>query len=124
MDQEYIQRLSKIENEIERWLPKNSEPAVHAENADWAENVFTGIVKKADPRSIKTLTAPLEDMMSRGGKRWRPLLMTLVCETLGGGDAAIPLTPAVEFSHNASLIHDDIEDDSEERRGKPAIHKL
>lgn len=50
--------------------------------------------------------------------------MTLVCECLGGGDAALPLAPLVEFSHNATLIHDDIEDDSEERRGKPAIHKI
>jgi octaprenyl-diphosphate synthase len=48
--------------------------------------------------------------------------MTLVCESLGGGDAALPLAPLVEFCHNASLIHDDIEDNSDERRGKPAIH--
>jgi octaprenyl-diphosphate synthase len=50
--------------------------------------------------------------------------MTLVCESLGGGDAALPLTPLIEFSHNAALIHDDIEDDSEERRGKPSIHRI
>ena len=48
--------------------------------------------------------------------------MALVCEALGGGDAALPLTPLVEFCHNASLIHDDIEDSSDERRGKPAVH--
>lgn len=48
--------------------------------------------------------------------------MTLVCEALGGGDAAIPLTPLVEFPHNGSLIHDDIEDGADERRGQPAIH--
>jgi octaprenyl-diphosphate synthase len=40
----------------------------------------------------------------------------------GGGEAALPLTPLVEFPHNASLIHDDIEDNSDERRGKPAVH--
>jgi octaprenyl-diphosphate synthase len=50
--------------------------------------------------------------------------MTLVCESLGGGDAALPLVPLVEFCHNASLIHDDIEDGSGERRGKPAAHLL
>jgi octaprenyl-diphosphate synthase len=48
--------------------------------------------------------------------------MTLVCESLGGEDAALPLAPVVELSHNASLIHDDIEDGSDERRGKPALH--
>jgi octaprenyl-diphosphate synthase len=50
--------------------------------------------------------------------------MTLICESLGGGEAALPLSPLVEFSHNASLIHDDIEDNSEERRGRPAVHIL
>jgi len=50
--------------------------------------------------------------------------MVLVCEALGGGDAALPLVPLVEFSHNATLIHDDIEDNSEERRGKPAVHVI
>jgi octaprenyl-diphosphate synthase len=50
--------------------------------------------------------------------------MTLICESLGGGDAALPLAPLVEFPHNASLIHDDIEDNSDERRGKPAVHLL
>lgn len=48
--------------------------------------------------------------------------MTLICESLGGEDRALPLTPLVEFPHNASLIHDDIEDNSDERRGEPAIH--
>jgi octaprenyl-diphosphate synthase len=50
--------------------------------------------------------------------------MTLVCEALGGGDAALPLTPLAEFCHNASLIHDDIEDHSDKRRGKPAVHLI
>jgi octaprenyl-diphosphate synthase len=50
--------------------------------------------------------------------------MTLVCEALGGGDAALPLTPLAEFCHNASLIHDDIEDRSDMRRGKPAVHLI
>jgi octaprenyl-diphosphate synthase len=51
-------------------------------------------------------------------------LAHLICQTLGGGDAALPLLGLVEFPHNASLIHDDLEDNSNERRGKPAIHLL
>jgi octaprenyl-diphosphate synthase len=50
--------------------------------------------------------------------------MTLICEALGGGDAALPLVPLVELPHNASLIHDDIEDNSDERRGRPAVHLI
>ncbi|MCL2211221.1 MAG: polyprenyl synthetase family protein [Treponema sp.] len=128
MYQEYTQRISKIEAELKRWLPElpaSPNEQSSGENSDsiWAENVFPGIGAKISDVSRKALTEPLSDILSRGGKRWRPLLMTLVCETFGGGDSAIPLTPLIEFSHNASLIHDDIEDDSDERRGKPAIHK-
>jgi octaprenyl-diphosphate synthase len=116
MDQEYTQRIEKIETELRRWLPETADSA-------WAEKVFPGTGGKINSSSIQFLTAPLNDILSRGGKRWRPLLMTLVCETLGGGDSALPLSPLIEFCHNASLIHDDIEDESDQRRGKPAIHK-
>jgi octaprenyl-diphosphate synthase len=117
MDQEYTQRLEKIEVALWRWLPERAD-------SNWVEEVFPGLVKKPNAEQLNSLITPLRDILSRGGKRWRPLLMTLVCESLGGGDAAIPLTPLVEFCHNASLIHDDIEDDSNLRRGKPSIHKL
>jgi octaprenyl-diphosphate synthase len=50
--------------------------------------------------------------------------MTLIAEGLGGGDRALGLAPLVEFPHNASLIHDDIEDNSDERRGRPAVHLI
>jgi len=50
--------------------------------------------------------------------------MVLACELSGGGDRAYGLTPIVEFSHTASLIHDDIEDNADERRGKPAVHLI
>ena len=121
MDQQYTRRLEKIEAVLERWLPEN--PGPH-----WAAEVFPGLFEqehladKIDLQLLQALIAPGKDLLSRGGKRWRPLLMTLVCEALGGGDAALPLVPLVEFCHNASLIHDDIEDNSDERRGKAAVH--
>ncbi|MDR0585291.1 MAG: polyprenyl synthetase family protein [Treponema sp.] len=115
MDQQYTRRLENIEAEIGRWLPERPGEAP-------VEHIFPGLGKKLNAESLQALTAPGRDLLSRGGKRWRPLLMTLVCESLGGDDAALPLAPLVEFCHNASLIHDDIEDDSDERRGKPAVH--
>jgi octaprenyl-diphosphate synthase len=114
---EYIGRIAKIEAELEKWLPENPDPS-------WAARVFPGLKNTVSPELMRSLAEPGGDLLGRGGKRWRPLLMTLVCESLGGGDAAIPLTPLVEFCHNASLIHDDIEDNSDERRGKPAAHVL
>jgi octaprenyl-diphosphate synthase len=129
MDSEYSIQIKKIEAELEKWLPGFNDTGIRAFQATsvdsvWAQEVFPENVKKIDNESLRVLLTPVKDMLSRGGKRWRPLLMTLVCESLGGGDAALSLTPLIEFSHNATLIHDDIEDDSEERRGKPAVHKI
>ncbi|MDR1239210.1 MAG: polyprenyl synthetase family protein [Treponema sp.] len=117
MDQEYTRRIEKIEAVLDRWLPTRPGTA-------WAEQVFPGLEGPIREELLAALINPGRDLLSRGGKRWRPLLMTLVCESLGGGDAALPLTPLVEFCHNASLIHDDIEDNSDERRGRPAAHIL
>jgi octaprenyl-diphosphate synthase len=129
MENVYKQQLEKIESELERWLPgfHNSGMAsvqVTSARTSWAEQVFPEDVKKMSDESMRVLLTPAKDMLSRGGKRWRPLLMTIICESMGGGDAALPLVPMIEFAHNATLIHDDIEDDSDERRGKPAIHKI
>jgi octaprenyl-diphosphate synthase len=115
MDRELSQRLEKIEAVLDAWLPA-------VPDSRWASRIFPGL--GVAPGFLESLTFPCRDLLSRGGKRWRPLLMTLVCETLGGGDAALPLSPLVEFCHNASLIHDDIEDNSDQRRGGPAVHLI
>lgn len=59
------------------------------------------------------------------GKQIRPLLVLLACEA-GGGDwkKALPAAAAVELIHNFSLIHDDIEDNGEVRRGRPTVWKV
>ena len=58
------------------------------------------------------------------GKRIRPLLVLLTNASSGGEwQAALPAASAVELVHNFSLIHDDIEDDSPLRRGRPTIWK-
>jgi len=58
------------------------------------------------------------------GKRIRPMLLTLAAEVLGESEqATIPAAVAVEFIHNFSLIHDDIEDHDEFRHGKATIWK-
>ena len=75
--------------------------------------------------ATKTLADPIWDLLDRGGKRWRPTLFLLVIEALGGDQnklfdfAIIP-----EVVHNGTLIIDDIEDSSEERRGKPCTYKV
>ncbi|MDR2094863.1 MAG: polyprenyl synthetase family protein [Treponema sp.] len=115
MQHEYIERIAKIDAVLNRYLPENP-------GDEWLSDFFPGLEGKVSPALLSSLTLPARDLVNRGGKRWRPLLTVLVCESLGGGDAGLALTPLVEFPHNASLIHDDIEDNSDERRGKPAVH--
>lgn len=117
MDTYYTERLEKIEAILDRALPQSPDQA-------WIRSTFQDLPITPDVSLVQELTAPGRDLLDRGGKRWRPLLMALTCETLGGGDNALELVPLVEFPHNGSLIHDDIEDRSDERRGKPAIHIL
>jgi geranylgeranyl diphosphate synthase type I len=58
------------------------------------------------------------------GKRIRPLLVLLACAASGGDwTLALPAATAVELVHNFSLIHDDIEDQSPMRRGRPTLWK-
>ncbi|MCK4801753.1 MAG: polyprenyl synthetase family protein [Anaerolineales bacterium] len=58
------------------------------------------------------------------GKQIRPLLVLLATEAAGGEwQAALPAAAAVELIHNFSLIHDDIEDQGDLRRGRPTVWK-
>lgn len=58
------------------------------------------------------------------GKRVRPLLTLLCCQGSGGEwQAALPAASAIEWVHNFSLIHDDIQDNSQTRRGRPTVWK-
>ncbi len=60
-----------------------------------------------------------------GGKLLRPSLVCFSCEALGGEvEAALPLAAALELVHNFSLIHDDIQDKDELRRGRPTAWKV
>jgi geranylgeranyl diphosphate synthase type II len=63
------------------------------------------------------------DYPLRGGKALRPALSIATCLGLGGQlDAVLPTAATLELYHNAFLIHDDIEDESWWRRGKPTMH--
>ncbi len=66
----------------------------------------------------------IRDYPLRQGKQLRGLFVLLACEAHGGDwRHALPVAAALELFQNWVLIHDDIEDDSEERRGGPALHK-
>jgi len=65
-------------------------------------------------------------LIAAGGKRLRPLLTLASARAVGGrgGDAVCKLAAAVEFIHTATLLHDDVVDDSDLRRGKAAAKNV
>jgi geranylgeranyl diphosphate synthase type I len=61
-------------------------------------------------------------MQNSSGKALRPTLCLLAYESIGGDyHKALPAAAAIELIHNYSLIHDDIQDDDEERRHRPTV---
>lgn len=66
-----------------------------------------------------------QHLLAAGGKRVRPGLVLLAAELCGyTGPRRIQIAAAIEFLHTASLIHDDVVDGSDLRRGRPAAHSL
>jgi len=85
-------------------------------------------VEKKLASIVRSDVAVLEDaslhIVSSGGKRVRPRMVLLGYLAAGGTDidSVIPLAAAVEMVHTATLVHDDINDHSETRRGKITVH--
>lgn len=74
------------------------------------------------PQTVKQLYEPIEYTLAPGGKRLRPLLCLRSCEAAGANaSTAINQAMAVEMFHNFTLIHDDVMDKSDTRRGRPTV---
>lgn len=72
----------------------------------------------------RELYDPLEYMLSLGGKRLRPVLVMMANDMFAGNpEGIVPAALAVEVFHNFTLVHDDIMDKADIRRGKPTVHK-
>ncbi len=75
------------------------------------------------PDMDRYLYAPLKRYSENGGKRHRPLICFAACRAVGGDmDRATSAAAAIEHFHTAALIHDDIADEAELRRGEPCLH--
>ncbi len=66
-----------------------------------------------------------DHLIKAGGKKIRPSLVILSCEAVGGsGKDTLKTAASMELIHTFSLIHDDIMDKDEMRRGKPSVHMI
>lgn len=82
------------------------------------------IAKLPLDKEPKGLYAPIEYVLSLGGKRIRPVLMMMAYELWKeNGEDVLPQAVALETYHNFTLLHDDVMDNADVRRGKPAVHK-
>ena len=74
--------------------------------------------------SVDAITTIGQYLQASGGKRLRPTLVLLASKLVGdGGESAIRLAAVVEMVHTATLIHDDIIDGAQTRRGRPSINR-
>ena len=81
------------------------------------------IPKGTHPDMDKYLYAPLLEFSRNGGKRHRPLICFVACLAVGGNAVkAVSAAAAIEHFHTAALIHDDIADEAELRRGEPCLY--
>jgi geranylgeranyl pyrophosphate synthase len=117
MRSEYTELLGRIEGELLALLPAEPDEA-------WFARFFGELPSPPRDEIRAALNAPSLELVRRGGKRWRPLLLVLSARAFGRADGAVGLSPLVEIAHNGTLIVDDIEDSSDTRRGGPAVHIL
>ena len=79
------------------------------------------------PREAEGLYAPVRYALDSGGKRIRPVLLLSAYEWVSGREdwreAALPVAVSVEVFHNFTLLHDDIMDGSDLRRGMPTVYR-
>jgi geranylgeranyl diphosphate synthase type I len=93
--------------------------------ADMAKEIDQQLMRYLDYGKYEKLRKAMAHYPEAGGKRMRPVLAMLVAEAVGKrGRAAIPFGCALELIHNFTLVHDDVMDKDEMRRGRPAVHIL
>jgi len=84
------------------------------------ERVNQLILSKAGS-DVQMIPEVANHLISSGGKRLRPMLTLAAAQMCGyAGDGHVKLAASVEFMHTATLLHDDVVDESDMRRGRPA----
>ncbi|MBD3249298.1 polyprenyl synthetase family protein [Candidatus Woesearchaeota archaeon] len=116
MFKDYLEsRKGYINRKIDSFLPEKI-------SLEWLNENIGG--NDYDEESISSMLLPAKELIKRGGKRWRPALMLLCCKAVNGGSKIQDLVPLVEIIHNGTLMIDDVEDNSDKRRGKESIHRI
>ena len=123
----------RVEKELDAGLPIPISQS-HLQEAESCTLVEQNVAKSAaaKPAACNSVIAdlntylyqPLRGFSATGGKRVRPALVLLATQAVHGNvEAALPVACAIEDFQSAALIHDDIADKSELRRGEPCLYR-
>ena len=89
------------------------------------KTVNEALIKMLDVGDVAKLKKAMNHLPLAGGKRLRPILAMLVADAVSNkGKKTIPFGNALEIIHNFTLVHDDIMDNDNLRRGKKTVHTL
>jgi geranylgeranyl diphosphate synthase type II len=93
-------------------------------NREWYANHINHAVENIKyPAQPSGLYEPIAYTLAAGGKRLRPMLLLAACEACGGKvDDALNQALGIEMFHNFTLLHDDVMDRADVRRGRPTVH--
>jgi geranylgeranyl diphosphate synthase type II len=104
-------------------IAANLVPATLKEYGDATRVALCDYLRPREPR--RHLYSLVADYPRRGGRMLRPSLCIATARAFGAPlEDAIRSAVALELLHNAFLVHDDVEDESSERRGRPTLHAL
>ena len=115
--------IVNLDAERDRSGPDALERLAALVDADMAQ--VNQIILKQMQSPVALIPELAGHIIAAGGKRLRPMLTLAMAKLAGSsGDGHIKLAAAVEFMHTATLLHDDVVDESDMRRGKLAARKL
>ena len=123
-EQAIIAKLRAMEASIPAGVPVSFEEALDRYAPVIGEVVNAFLPRGTHPDMDRYLYDPLWAYSQNGGKRHRPVITFAACRAVGGDlIKAASAAAAIEHFHSAALIHDDIADDGELRRGAPCMHR-
>ena len=90
----------------------------------YLDTVNQAIASIPYPEKPSQLYEPISYHLALGGKRVRPVLVLMACDAMGGDSAnALDAALGLEMFHNFTLLHDDVMDNADVRRGRTTVHR-
>jgi len=126
----HLPMLSRIEK---RASPKPRSPAdLLGSSLEKAANLYRAEliaieenIQKKLQSQVVSVTQVAQHIVMSGGKRLRPILCVLAAQSLGyRGPRVVTLATAIEYIHTATLLHDDVIDNAQLRRGRPSCNAI